>query len=160
MQRTTPPHLEIASSVLRLPIVANNLVAVQCRIVAKGSQHFQSAFAVMQRLDHRLHDRDRAFVGARITPGFKVVRFRNMPVDMIASLVVSERKLDVGLHFIHRLHKIEIGGRIVNRIAADNHQHVNFSGVHVSNQIADGLSVLDRINFNGINVRNGLAGIA
>ncbi len=79
---------------------------------------------------------------------------------MIASLVASERKLDVGHHFVHRLHKTEIGGRIVNRIAADNHQHVNLPGIHVRNQITDGLSVLDWINFNGINVRNGLAGIA
>ena len=45
------------------------------------------ALALIERLDQRLDDRDRAVVGARVAPRFEIMSFRNVPVTKFGSFI-------------------------------------------------------------------------
>src|SRR5258706_7528876 len=62
---------------LRAPVVSNNLIRLLVILRRKDCQQFMCALALVERLDQPLHDRDRALVGTRIAPGFKIMRLRD-----------------------------------------------------------------------------------
>ena len=62
--------------------------------------------------------------------------------------------------FLERRGEVQIGGRVVHRIAAQDEQRIHFAGVHVGDQLAQGIRLIRRIAFDRIGVRNGFADIA
>ena len=85
--------LRLLSAACRLLMVPacqysrNNLVRLAIVLRREHCQHFMRSLAVVKRLNQRLDNRHRAIVRTRIAPRFEVVRFRNVPVTKLRSLV-------------------------------------------------------------------------
>ena len=62
--------------------------------------------------------------------------------------------------FDMRSRKVEIHGRVVDRIAADDDQHIDVARVHVRDQLAQAFDLVDGIGIERIGVDYGLAGVA
>jgi hypothetical protein len=65
----------------------------------------------VERRDQRLHDRDRAVVGASVAPGLERVSRRNVPVAELGGLVVVEGPVDAQADLGEVLPELEVGGR-------------------------------------------------
>ena len=61
---------------------------------------------------------------------------------------------------LQRVGEVEIGGRIVGRIAAENDQQVDFAAVHVGDEFFERFGLIDRVRVDRIGVENGLADVA
>ena len=60
---------------LRLPVILDDLMPGGVGLSGEQRDQLVRALAVVERRNQRLHDADRTVVGARIAPGFEVVRF-------------------------------------------------------------------------------------
>ena len=87
MQRLAPEGVEVSASVLLLPVGLNEIMPCETGLARKNGDDFVRALAAIERLDERLNDADRSVVGAGIAPGFKIVRFRNVPLAKLGGLV-------------------------------------------------------------------------
>ena len=63
-------------------------------------------------------------------------------------------------HFLERIEKSEIGGRVVDRIASEDQQSVDDAAVHVADEFGERGDLIDRIYFHGVGVGYGLANVA
>ena len=63
-------------------------------------------------------------------------------------------------HLVHLLAELQIRGRAVNRIAADDEQRVDLTGRHRRGQLANRLQLIDRMRLDRIRIENRLPGIA
>src|SRR5215510_13962172 len=84
--------------------------------------------AFVERRDQRLDDRHRAVVSARVAPRLQVMRFGNMPVTELRRLVVKQAEVNTRLDLRHALGEFQVGGRVVDRVAASYHQEINLTG--------------------------------
>ena len=117
--------------------------------------------ALIERLDQRLNDRDRAVERTRVAPRFEIVSFRYVPVTELRSFVFVLTEMDTQLRFEHPVFvEFQISRRVVDRIAAEDNQQFNAAGINIANQILQRLSLIDRIHFERIGVENSLADIA
>ncbi len=107
-------------------------------------------FAVVERGDQGLDDRDGSVVGAGVAPGFQRMRLRHLPVTQLRSLVLVKPDADSEPHFAHRAGKIEIARSGIAGITAENHQHVDIAGVHLANQVAQRIDSDDRLGLDRI----------
>src|SRR5690242_17117709 len=97
----------------------------------------------VERCDERLNDADGAVKGARISPGFQVVRFGDVPVAVLRSLI--EMRADVNNRldlFAFELFinaqlgsKIEVVRRRIDRIDAENQKGRNLARVDVRTKL-------------------------
>ena len=55
--------------------------------------------------------------------------------------------------------EVQVGGRVVRRIAAEDHQQIDFARVHVGDEIFERVGLIDRIRIDGVGVENGLADV-
>ena len=102
------------------------------------------ALAFIERLDQRLHDRDGAVVRTRVAPRFEIVSFRNVPVTKLGSFVFVLTEVNAQLRFEQPvLIELQIGRRVVNRIAADDHQQLNAAAIDIVDQILQRLPLID-----------------
>ena len=60
----------------------------------------------------------------------------------------------------HRVGETQIDRRGVNRIAADDQQQINLAGVHVGDEVAQGVELIHRLGFDRRRVDDGLADVA
>ena len=56
--------------------------------------------------------------------------------------------------------EIEIGGRVVGRIAAENDQQIDFARIDVGDEVFDRFGLIDGIRIDWVGVENGLADVA
>ena len=117
------------------PIGPHSVVSRQARFTAEGSQQAMCRVRVIQGLDQWLDDGNGAIVGARIAPGFQEMRFGNMPEGLLRSFVEVRRQVDRRVHILQFVHEIKIVRRIVNRIAAEHEQHIDFAAAHVGAEV-------------------------
>ena len=77
-------------------------------------------------------------------------------------LVLIEAVMHAQRNFaaLQRVGEVEIGGRIVGGIAAEDDQQIDFAGAHVGDEIFDRFGLIDRIRVDRIGVENGLADVA
>ena len=83
---------------------------------------------VVERLDQRLNDGDRAVVGAGVAPALEVVGGRNVPRAPLRRLVTVQAVVDryaVGDPSAQRGLELEVGGQRVDRVGAEAQQHVD-----------------------------------
>ena len=64
---------------------------------------------------------------------------------------------DIGT--LQRIGEAQIGGRVVNRIAAHDDQQVDFARAHVGNEVAQGFSLIHWVGIDRISVENRLADV-
>ena len=83
--------------------------------------------ALVERLDQRLHDRGRAVEGAGVAPRFQVVGLGQMPVALPRRFVLVEAQMDAQRHLLHVLGEAQVGRRGEDRIAAEDHQHLDLA---------------------------------
>ena len=123
---------------------------------------FHRALAVVKRRDQRLDDADGAVVGAGIAPGFEFVRLVHVPVAEFGGFVLIEPVVNAqrDLIALERVGEVEIGGRVVGGIAAEDHQQIDFARAHVGDEVLDRLGLVDRVGVDGIGVEDGCADVA
>ena len=72
-------------------------------------------------------------MGAGVAPGFEKVRFRDVPVAEFRRFVVVQAEVDAVAYFVECRSKVEVHGRVVHRIAAEDEQGLDLPGVHSGN---------------------------
>ena len=93
VQRDLPEIVEVRAFVLRLPVVAERCRGWSGRpSCSERSGLRDSVLPPIHRLDQRLNDGRGAVLGARVAPGFQIVRLRHMPVAPRRGLVVVESR--------------------------------------------------------------------
>ena len=90
------------------------------------------------------------------------MRFVDVPVAELRGLVLIEAEVDAHGDFrtLQRVGEVEIGGRVVDRIAAQDDEQVDFAGAHVGDEVAEGFGLIDWIRVDRVGVENGLADVA
>ena len=90
------------------------------------------------------------------------MRFVEVPVAELRGLVLIEAEIDAHRNFrtLESVCEVEIGGRVVYRIAAENDEQVNFSGAHVGNELFDRVDLVDRTCADRVGVENRLTDVA
>ena len=162
MQRLAPELFEVCASVLLLPKGAHYIVTIDLSLAGEQRDKFNCALAVVKRRNQRLDDARRAVVGASVTPGFEFVRRVDVPLAKLGGFVLIESVMNAKRNFAarHRVGKVKIGGRVVDRIAAENDQQIDFAAAHVGDEIFDGFGLIDRVGIDWVGVENGLADVA
>src|SRR5258707_1039359 len=94
VQRLAPERVEIGSRMFRLPVILDDVMPPSLRLASKKRNQFVNALAVVKRSNQGLHDADRPVISARITPGFEIMRFADMPVAKLGSFVVVKAEMN------------------------------------------------------------------
>ena len=104
--------------------LTHDVIRLEFVQTANAREHFQFGDAAEQRLDKRLNGNQRAVGGARVTPGFEVMRQRQMPIAQrrVRGLVFGVPKANDGLRFALSLRPVQVRRRVIDRVAAENHQ--------------------------------------
>src|SRR6266404_9309896 len=156
-----PGPRPLTSDLCSAPVFLHDVVRLAIVVVTEQREHFMSRPSFIKRSNQRLHDRHGAVVRARVTPRFKVMRGRNVPMTNLRRFVVVEIQMGTQLDSVQPIIiKPEVGGRVVSWIAADNDQCVYCISINVVDQLAQRLSLIDRIGFNWICIEDALANVA
>ena len=113
----------------RLPVILDDVMPASLRLASKKRNQFVNALAVVKRSNQGLHDADRPVISARITPGFEIMRFADMPVAKLGSFVVvkAEMNAERNLAVFERVREAKISRRIENGIPAGYHQQIHLA---------------------------------
>src|SRR6202007_694248 len=155
-----PPELvEVGSSVLLLPVGTNQIVSGRVGLAGEQRHELQCALAVVKRRNQGLDDAGGSVISARITPSFEFVRLIDMPLTKLGCFVLIETVVYAQRNFalLEGIGKVEVGGRIVSRIAAKNNEQIHLAAVHVGDEIFNRFSLIDRIGIDRVSIENGLA---
>ena len=152
MQRDLPKIVKVSAFVLSLPICLHRIVrGLICRVI-QDIDDFVRSLASIERHDQRLDDTDSSIVGARIAPGFKIVRLRNVPVAPCRGLIRIKPQVCPELHLLESVEEIEVGWRVVDRVAAQNQQCLHGAIPHVLDQLREGRDLIHGIRLYWIRV--------
>src|SRR5207249_9858179 len=80
------------------------------------------------------------------------MRFRNMPVAQRRGFIVVEAEMDAQSHFPKTRTELQVRRRGVDRVAADDHKQYDAASIHILDQLAQRLRLVNRIGFNGISI--------
>jgi hypothetical protein len=75
-------------------------------------------------------------------------------------LIVVQAEMHAQAHLAHRVGEGEIDRRGVDRIAADDDEHVDVAGAHVGRKITERLHLIDRLGFDRVGVDDALPDVA
>ena len=106
--------------------------------------------AAVERRDQRLDDRNRSVVGANVTPGLEEVRLGDVPVTLCGGLVVVEAEVGTQRHLLQRLDELQIRGRRVDRIAAEDQEQADRARVHFADELLQRGALIGRLDFGGL----------
>ncbi len=116
--------------------------------------------AAIERINHRLHNRNRSVISASIRPRLKKMRRWNVPLRILPGLVHVRAKVRSHLRLFKCCRKIQISRRIINRIGIQNHQPVYFARIQIRNQRLQLRSLIRRKSAQTRRIGNRLAGVA
>ena len=85
---------------------------------------------------------------------------RQVPVALPRRFVLEQAEVKAERHVLQALREPEIRRRGVHRIAAHDDEHLDALLVHVLDQLAQRLHVIDRPDSDGVGVDHGLADVA
>src|ERR1700722_5458629 len=74
-------------------------------------------------------------------------------------LVEAEMNSQRDLVALQRVGEVEIGGRVVGRIATENDQQIDVAGLNVGGKIFERFGLVDWVRVDGVGVKNGFAEI-
>src|SRR2546430_4305414 len=125
-------------------MVSKRVVVRYARLVTECCKRFTRGVRVVQRRNERLNHAESAIEGARIAPGFEVVRFGDMPIAEFGGLVKVRADVDSVLDgltlplFVKSQlgRKVEIVRCRVDRINAKNEKCFDLPIVDVAAQFA------------------------
>ena len=163
MEPSPPGRVEVGLARRRLlgtPEVAHDVVAGALWTIAHGRQKLVRRLAAVQRRDERLHDRRGPVEGARVAPALEKMRLGDVPLAQRRRLVVVQAQLNTERDVVHRVSKSQIDRRAVDRVAADDEEHVDAAGLHVGDEVRQRLKLIDGSGFDGIGVDDGPAVVA
>ena len=161
MQRLSPELFEVRTGVLLLPVGADEIVTCGVGLAVEQGDKFERALAVIKGCDQRLDDASRAVIGAGVAPSFELVRRVHMPLAEFGGFVLIQAVMDAqgNVTVLKSVGEVEIGGRVVDRVAPENDEQVNFTGTHVIDQIFERFGLVDWISVDRVGVENGLADV-
>ena len=86
----------------------------------------------------------------------------DVPLAEFGGLVLIKAVVDSQRDFAARHHvgEVQIGGRVVGRISAEDDQQIDFAAAHVGDEIFDRFGLIDWIRVSRVSVENSLADIA
>ncbi len=88
------------------------------------------------------------------------MRFGNGPAALQGRFVGIQAQVSLPADFFERAGEIQVGRGAINRVAAQDDQRFHFARVHVGDQFAQRLRLVDRVAFDRVGVADGLADIA
>src|SRR5215813_11753945 len=94
-------------------------------------------FPTVQRRNKWLNDRHGAIVGTSITPGFKRVRERNMPVTTLRGFVVIETAMNSEGYFLEVLSEAKVDWRTIHWIPVEDDEHFDLPRFHILHKFAE-----------------------
>ena len=160
MERNLPEIAEICTFLLSFPVVANSVMRASIAVARQHVHDFVVGLALINGSDQRLQDRDGPVVRAPVAPGLQIVGFRHVPVAPGGGLIRVQTCVRAQLHLLQRIQEIQIGGRIVHRVAAENQKRLDRSVVHVADQVFDRSDFIDGVGFHRVGIDHSLAGVA
>src|ERR1700730_7265416 len=130
MQGSLPKRLEglVLLRAFGSPVIAHRNES-GLAVAREQGDDFMRRAAFVERGNQRLNDPDRAVKRSSIAPGFQVVSGRGVPVAKLSGLVVVKAGMDAQLGLQERGAKIEVGRRVVDGVAAENHEKVHLARV-------------------------------
>ena len=152
--RAPPPGFEIAALVLRRPIAFDDVVSARFRRVEEHLQHLVSGAAVVERLDERLLDGDRAIESARVAPAFQIVRLRQMPLADLGGLVLVEAQVRADACFLESIRQAQFHRRVEDRVSSQNQQQVHGARIQIADQVLERSHMVHRAGFDGIGIED------
>ena len=116
---------------------ADCFVSAEAGLVEQGLEDVVRGFAAVKRIDQRLHDGDRAVIGAGVGPGLKEVGRGNVPVGDLSGFVDVRTEMGDRLRFVERSGKLEIGGRGVDGVGVEDDEPIHLAGVEIGDERLD-----------------------
>ncbi len=123
-------------------------------------QEIDFRFSAVERSDQRLNHRCRAVKTARVSPGFQFVRLRNVPVAQRRCFVFINTQAHAERHLRQNCFEVQICGRVINRVAAQNQKCRHASGANVRGQLTDGIPLIRGRDVDWLREKESLAHIA
>ena len=122
----------------------HEIVSRFCGLPVEHGQKIDFGFSAVERRDQRLDHRDRAVIAPRVAPGFQFVRLRNVPVAQRRGFVFIQPEARAERHLRQNFLEAQIGGRVIDRIAAQNQQRRDASRANIRREFADGIPLVRR----------------
>ena len=99
-------------------------------------------------------------MGPRVAPGLQIVQLGDLPVTEFRSLVFVSAQvgphLDLGrallVQRVQHVRKMKVGGGVVDRVAAEDDQKLDFARVHVVYELAKRRDLVYRVRLDGFDV--------
>src|SRR6185437_11675496 len=92
---------------------------------------------VIQRRNQRLNQTYRAIEGARVAPSLQIVGLIDVPVAMLGGFVLIQAMMNAKRNTFEGLGKIQVDGRIEERIHAGENQQLHLACGHVRNEVLE-----------------------
>ena len=160
VQHLAPAVLRIARAQVGLPRLAHRIVRRRVGIVQHGLDYIVRRFAAVEGVDHGLDHGRRAVIGAGIGPALQVVGAVDMPFRNHRGFIEVGTEVGGYLHLAERLLKMQVHGGVVNRVAIQDQQPLDFARIHVVDQADDVLPLDGRHGIHGLGVDHGFADVA
>ena len=124
---------------MRLPVCFYDVQVGLLEILTHEQLHdLLHTAAVVKRLDQRLNDRDRPVVRTGIAPRFEIMLFGDMPMAKFPGFVQMISETNTERNLVHTLLvQFQVDRRVVNRIAAEYHEHFHPIGIDVGYKLAE-----------------------
>ena len=146
VQALAPELLEVLTGGLRLrlPVLTNGVVRRTLGPLREHRHDIVGGVAAVERLHERLYDRGAPVERPRVAPMLEIVRLVDVPLAERGRLVVVEREVRANRHLLQRIRELQVGGRRVDGIAAEDHEQLHLAAVHVGDQLAERLRLIGR----------------
>ena len=154
VEGAVPALLEVLRAELRLPVGADDVVALRLAL-AEGGQDLDLRQRVVERRDQRLDDRGRPVGGAQVAPALERVRGGQVPVAALRRLVEVEPVVDPQGHPVEGLREVEVRGGRVDRVRAQDHEDLDRPRLHLRHERREGRRLPDRPGLGGRGVGHG-----
>ncbi len=141
MERGLPGCLKIAFEPA-LPVILDDVMRALVGLCLENGNDFVRRFTPVERLHQGLLNGYCSVKGCRIGPGLEVVGLRDVPMAPLGSFIEVTAKPNDHPGLSDCLLEIEGSWSGVDRIAAQNHQHLDASAVQIAREFLDGVSVL------------------
>ncbi len=89
---------------------------------------------------------------ARVAPGFQEVRLGHVPMAQRRRLIVVLAEVNAERDLVQAVRERNVGGRRVDRVAADDDERGDAPGLHVGDQILERLDLIDGVGLDRIGV--------
>src|SRR5208337_2511110 len=101
--------------------------------------------ALVKRGNERLDDTYGPVEGPDIAPRLEIMCLGDVPMTEFSGLVFVRPEMDSQANLEKPLSELHVRRGSENRVATQDHQHIDLVGFNIGNQLAQGLELIDRV---------------